>query len=583
MLTLSLLPVDSSNTSRSYMSYSYTHRELAELQHQGLVGNESYAAQRDNSPEAKQDPDEFHLFQWDSDDNALWQALRNEGEAGKQAAQHLEAMVAERRSHVSSYLNDFHSLTHKLAQGPGIVAGAPLVDLDTLLDNAAAGRVPVRNADGSLVANSDQITAFWQQNQDVIQRMQETLNTLEDQPQHLSEWLDRNSIDRPVQVDEVIEKHRFSGVDQRTTTSETLRASAVTVLNENGSNQASQATRGDQYDYINTDTLGMTQDGVPTGTSNIRIPELRIPQNFSSYVEGAARALMQQDKQQAIQDYNGYYRPVADTFSTTFSPPLEPRFTLQDMLNSLSQFDDPSHTASGDQHPATEEIQAFYTQHKSRIDHLLTMQQGVEQFPDSTEAWLEDADNRARANAQAQATSGLEPWQTGRNANSFMHNEMGIFSEDAKFNGGLPIEDDEWRMIQEAEAGRVEQALLDKFRQFRTDNPDFEGLTFKDIVHNFRNGLPLGQQSDGTVHPMNDQLEALFSDAELGDYLRSEWLRPPTLNPEQGSELVQLILEQMEEGVSISDEMGLVSDAFRERVLQLKTDEARSRFSSQSS
>jgi len=144
-------------------SHNATRAEAQELIQEGLVGEFSTAL----NVISEETIDEFRFTQWSEQANSQWWALMSEGEAGKEAAQHLQEMVSTRRSHASNYLDDYFTLSNKLAEL--LQDDYPVsAELDQLLDNVDAGREPHINIDGSELPKSDKLNQFWQEHQSEI-------------------------------------------------------------------------------------------------------------------------------------------------------------------------------------------------------------------------------------------------------------------------------------------------------------------------------------------------------------------------------------------------------------------------------
>lgn len=119
-------------------------------------------------------------------------------------------MTSEKRQTGADYLANFKNLSDALDEHVGPDNNA---DLDQLLDNAAAGRAPTVNEDGASVALAEQITQLWQTHQEQIQQVENQYQDVKNFPQHLSEWLDHKHIERSTELDAMVEKHRYSGLN----------------------------------------------------------------------------------------------------------------------------------------------------------------------------------------------------------------------------------------------------------------------------------------------------------------------------------------------------------------------------------
>ncbi len=468
-------------------AYTQSRNEFKELQQEQLVGEDSrMSVLYDPTNQTMAD-----IFQWSHSDNNRWQAYQQEGPAGQQAAQYLEQMVDQRRTLANNYMRQFNDLALHLNsqhQQPG----EPGPDLDAMLDNAAAGRSPVVNADGNRMAQADALLAYWHQNQGTITSLQNSYKDLQEFPKQVSEWLDQNQIERPVEVDLVVEKYRYAGFNGLAETSaELVDTSAMRLDGEEATGIMAvsfQATtrKMDEYGVYSQTDDGMVkvildqfqQSGVALGMTGME-----------------AQLLMDQDSRQAWGQYKQLHGPLADTFNSEFSSPLEPRFTLQDIVDNLRADRPAAQLQDGSIHPEADRVGAFVTTHSATLNAVALQQQALQQMPKTLDEWLQVPGNRHKAQMEVYERHGVEPWKQN---NPIAELELRL----QKASSALRAT---------AEGMAAANSLRSRLSNLLNDKTNTVPFTLQQLTDNFRWGRALGTMEDGSQHPQAAIIEQAFS------------------------------------------------------------------------
>lgn len=513
-MSISLSTILPGITPGQIQSHSATSREVQELKDEGLVGENT----TNLNVMSVDTMDRFRVTQWSEEINSQWWGLTGEGDLGKQAAGYLEQMTAERREIATDYLDDFFSLSNTLAEAlqDDYPASA---DMDQLLDNVAAGRKPSENSDGSILPKADIIEAFWADNQAGIETLQQRYQDLKDFPEHLSSWLDDNNIDRPLALDQVVEKHRFSGLNGKYEGAEGLIDSATFQLNAAGD--------GRQLDEIGKLGIMMdTMDMPMTDRYDLNASEAMMQHSIEIGLRmGDARTLkhavasemMHSERKAALVDYQQAFQPLASAFYQQLGE-LEPRFSLQDMLDNITQGNDQSQLDRGGQHPQTEQIQQFVDQHADLLTQLNEKQQAMDDLPRTRFEWQADPENNRLAQQEVYQEYGLEPWEFGSNSRAARPGQwMGLESFEAA--GAATRE-------QMLEAARERTSHLQGLVWETAGFGAGQTLDLDQLIDNFRSGQPLGMMENGSLHPNSVAIDEMFSanEEDFIAYIDSLWM-----------------------------------------------------------
>lgn len=329
-----------------------TSDEFRELVDEGLIGENSRMSNFYNTV----DSGGAHTFQWSQSDNNRWHAFNQESEYGQQAAGYLEQMVDERRSLANDYIGQYHSLS--LTLGKAFADRYPAPSLDQMLDNVAAGREPTENSNGTTMRDAARLNQFWQQNEAELTELQASYKALNDFPGELSEWLDENDVDRPVEVDQVVEKYRYAGLNGVAETSAELVDTSSARLDGKESNGIvppgphAMHQKMDEFGVIGApdpDRVRYILDFAQTHGADMGLTALESQQ------------LMDLDKREAWGSYQTLYQPMADEFNSQFQSPLEPRFTLQDIIDNLREGLSAAQLDNGTMHPLASQIEQTFS------------------------------------------------------------------------------------------------------------------------------------------------------------------------------------------------------------------------------
>lgn len=510
-------------------AYSQSRDEFQELVQEQLVGEDSrMSVLYDPTNETMAD-----IFQWSHADNNRWQAYQQEGPAGQEAAQYLEQMVDQRRALANDYMRKFNDLsTHlnNLHQQPG-EAGP---DLDAMLDNAAAGRSPVVNADGTRMAQADQLLAFWHQNQSAITSLQNSYQTLQAFPKQLSEWLDQNQIERPVAVDQVVEKYRYAGFNGLAETSAELVDTSAMRLDGGEATGVMAFSFQHAHGHRKMDEYGVYSQ---TDDEMVEFTFEKLQQSgLAMGLAGMeAQVLMDKENRQAWGQYKQLHGPLADTFNSKFTTPLEPRFTLQDIIDNLRADRPAAQLQDGSPHPEADRIEAFATTHSATLNAVVQQQQKLEQMPKTLHEWLQIQGNRHKAKMEVYERHGIEPWKQD-NPLAIMRSRLDKASS---------------ALGRSVEGTAAASALQSRLNNLLGD--EAVPFTLQQLVDNFRWGRPLGTMEDGSLHPLATMIEQTFNSTEskeqLIDYLQSDLQqddttskRPEPYDPKKSQmELISLL------------------------------------------
>ncbi len=468
-------------------AYTQSQNEFKELQQEQLVGEDSrMSSLYDPTNQTMAD-----IFQWSHSDNNRWQAYQQEGPAGQQAAQYLEQMVDQRRTLANDYMRQFNDLALHLNsqhQQPG----EPGPDLDAMLDNAAAGRSPVVNADGNRMAQADALLAYWHQNQGTITSLQNSYKDLQEFPKQVSEWLDQNQIERPIEVDLVVEKYRYAGFNGLAETSaELVNTSAMRLDGKEATGIKAVSFQGtvrkmDEYGVYSQTDDGMVkvildqfqQSGVALGMTGME-----------------AQVLMDQENRQAWGQYKQLHGPLADTFNSEFSSPLEPRFTLQDIVDNLRAERPAAQLQDGSTHPEADRIGAFVTTHSATLNAVVLQQQALQEMPKTLDEWLQVPGNRHKAQMEVYERHGVEPWKQN---NPIAELELRL----RKASSALRAT---------AEGMAAANSLRSRLSDLLNEKTHTVPFTLQQLTDNFRWGRALGTMEDDSQHPQAAMIEQVFS------------------------------------------------------------------------
>jgi hypothetical protein len=311
---------------------------------------------------------QFGAYQRSNNYSNQWHNLNSSGEHGEQAAKYLEQMVAERRGLVDSYLDGFFDLSQQLASKLD-QNNLNKVDLEMLMTNISEGRQASENADGSLLPQSELLNQFSQDNQQALTDLQQNHAQIYSLPTHLSQWLDQNSIDRPLEVDVLAEKFRYSAF--------------------NGESQQ-------------PDALANISDSLTTSTAGGLIELNELDVEMISFLGDAKQAanqvaamLVRDEERQELRDYLQEYQPLADRFNQDIATVLEPRFTMQDLIDNLIAGKDAATTYNDAVHPQRQLIEDFANLNKDILHEISDRQVGLSDKTTISE-WMKDQSNAQR-------------------------------------------------------------------------------------------------------------------------------------------------------------------------------------------
>jgi|GEM_PF-1094350 len=512
------------------ISTSSAGNEFRELIAERLIGEDSRVTHFYSSA----DTNRIQTFQWSHSDNNRWHAMNNAGPAGQQAAGYLEQMVDERRALANTYMGQYYDLSVKLTLAFQDQLPAP--SLDSLMDNVAAGRAPGGAPDQHNRAHFLRVNQFWQENRQDIAAMQGSYDALKALPRQLSDWLDTHNIDRPIEVDRVVEQYRYAGFNGVAETSEQLVDTSAARFDRKTIDKIYPI--GPRYMHQSFDKYGIANGVDSEGIQH----SIERAQHHGtgcglSGIEG--QVMMDLDNRAAWGNYQQLFRPMADTFDTAFQSPLEPRFTLQDIIDNLRQGTDPAQLDDGNRHPDAERIALFSQKHSSRLTALAQAQQSLEAMPRTMSEWMNEPENRHQAQMAAYERYGIEPWKQSPLLSAiFSRYDQSHFNEADTFHlDGKEVSRDEFKARLAEDARELENSLKKKLNQLLGPDMSTPRISLDQIADNMRWGRPLGTMEDGSQHPMAAQIEKTFSSFEvresMGDYLQSDWLRGDNLQLSQ--------------------------------------------------
>lgn len=495
-------------------AHSATRSEFQELKAEGLVGENSSGL----NVMSVDTMDRFRVTQWSEELNSLWWGLSGEGELGQKAAGYLEQMTGERRQIATDYMDQFFSLSNTL--GEKLQDSYPAsTDLDELLDNVAAGRAPAENADGSQVPKADQVAAFWDENRDQIAALQQTYEALKTFPENLSDWMDEHKLERPLALDQLVEKHRYSGLNGKYESAEGLLDTA--------SFQLSAAGDGKPLEMSGTLAIPMDMMDMPllngrnleaTNAMMQHSIDLALRLGDAGMMKHAvASEMMHNERRAALADYQGGFQSMSSSFYDQLGE-LEPRFSLQDLLDNIMADKDVATLNDGGEHPHAELIRTFVAGVDSQLTTLVEQQQRMDELPRTRMEWQADPDNNRRAQQVVYQQYGLEPWETGMNSRALRPGQwMGLnFVEGA---GAATRE----QLMDEAH-----QRML-RLQDLVLGSQGFSGgqaFDLDQLIENFRSGQPLGLMEDGQMHPASLAIDQMFraNEEEFVAYIDTLWM-----------------------------------------------------------
>lgn len=480
-------------------AHSATSSEVYELVEENLIGENTTALNAMSAGAM----DNFRVTQWSEQVNSQWWGLMGEGDAGKEAAGYLEQMTTERRTIANNYLDDFYTLSNTL--GDTLQDDYPKsADLDQLMDNVAAGRKPSENADGTTLPKADIIEAFWSDNKAAIDELNGHYDALKEFPQHLSDWLDENKVERSLAVDQAVEKHRFSGMNGSYQAAETLVGSAGYRLNSR-TDGSSDATNGElpvMKDIFNMPKSSLSNSEASESLAR-RMVEVALRVGDAGMLKHAVSSEMMHNERSALlTDYQQQYQALSERFYAEVGE-LEPRFSVQDLLDNLAAGQNGTLQADGTTHPQAEKITAFINNDSDALSSVSDQQQALDEFPKTRSEWLDNPENSRHAEQIVRDTYGLEPWENGMNSRGLRSSAwMGpdAFQQMSPESRQQAV--DQARQRGEHLSDLVTRTLL-------SNSP-----SLNEVLDNFRNGRPLGLQSDGSIHPQQAALEQVFRDNE---------------------------------------------------------------------
>ena len=522
-------------------AHSETYAQMQRLISDKRMGEDSY--QQVNFAKEVQ----FGAYQRSDSYSNQWQQLNGAGEHGEQAAKYLEQMVAERRGLVDSYLRDFFDMSQKLA-GKLDLENLNSVDLDMLITNVSEGRQASENADGSLLPQSEMLNQFWIDNKQQLNVIKQNHADIYNLPTHLSQWLDQNNIDRPLEVDVLAEKYRYSAFNGRAEQPEALASISDALI-------GSSAGGLFELTELNVEMISFLGDAKQAANQ-------------------VATMMVRGEERQALSNYLQVYEPIAERFNQDVATVLEPRFTLQDLMDNMIAGRDLATTYNGDPHPQKQLIDDFANANANK-DALLSisdMQSGLSERT-KTSDWMKDETNAQRAYAKVKDLYGFERWETGdlaRSSRGYRKFSQDTMNVDMSYHvGGKVLTSQQWQQKLGQEAISLENRLIKMLADIKGLGADVP-LNFEQLIANFKDNKPLGLKADGKPHPFAEQIAIIFKTqmSDLADYVDSLWLQdklPPQEVPEEQSaakfitDMVDMIAESkkvwsFEELLAIGDE-----------------------------
>lgn len=495
-------------------AHSATRSEFQELKAEGLVGENSSGL----NVMSVDTMDRFRVTQWSEELNSLWWGLSGEGELGQKAAGYLEQMTGERRQIATDYMDAFFSLSNTL--GEKLQDSYPAsTDLDELLDNVAAGRKPTENADGSEVPKAEQVAAFWDENHDQIAALQQTYEALKAFPENLSDWMDEHKVERPLALDQLVEKHRYSGLNGKYESAEGLLETASFQLRAAGDGelQKPSGTLAIPMNMIDMPLLnGRNLEATNTMMQHSIDLALRLG-DAGMMKHAVASEMMHNERRAALADYQGRFQSMSSSFYDQLGG-LEPHFSLQDLLDNLLAGKDVATLDDGGEHPQAEQIRAFVAGVDSQLTALVEKQQKMDDLPRTRLEWQAVPANNQRAQQVVYQQYGLEPWETGMNSRALRPGQwMGLnFFEGANAATREQLMDEAHQRMLRLQDLVLGSQGLNGGQAFDLDR----------LIENFRSGQPLGLMENGQLHPNRLAIDQMFraNEEEFVAYIDTLWM-----------------------------------------------------------
>ncbi|MGD9860128.1 MAG: hypothetical protein AB7S90_08730 [Marinobacterium sp.] len=514
-MSISITSLIPNSTPSQIQARTAIHKEINDLVSQGLVGEYTTTL----AMMTEEGLQRFEITQWSEQANNQWWALMEAGPAGVEAASYLEQMVAQRRGYAGAYLDDYFTLSYRLAEA--LDEDFPVsVELDQLAENALAGRHPSENADGTRLAKEERLNQFWQENQSDIETMLEHYENLKQVPDHLGDWLDQQQISRSEAVDQVIEMHRYAGLEGARERSDALANTAVYQLNRDGAGGLSDDLS--RFMVFNDITAhhwaNETFDPQAYADLSHRMIEIGLRIGDANMLKNAVSGqLYHSDKQALIQSYQTLYQPMRDQFYSALSD-LEPEVNLQDLLDNIKHGDPVGQLPDGSLHPQQDRLEAFVAQHSLSLESIANKQLQLDEFPRSRLEWQKIEANGRRAEQLVYQQYGLEPWEKGTNSRTLRE----LSWQGVDYLNSQP-DDIRQNLINDAKA-RLE-LLMQQFMSLRAEHPGLT-MTLEQLIDNFRFNRPAGQLAEGGLSSAQQALEAFLNDNEplIVDYIDSSWL-----------------------------------------------------------
>ncbi|MBM6550803.1 hypothetical protein [Marinomonas ostreistagni] len=493
--------------------------EFHELKAEGLIGESSDAYQETQWRKNLDEPyaqDEKLRF-WSERTNTQWWAMMEDGAVGQQAAGYLAQMTTEKRQTAADYLASFHDLSNALQTELSEMGGS--ADLDQLLDNAAAGRAATLNADGSSVEFAEQIEQFWQSNQTEISDVEAQYNDLKAFPKHLSEWLDEKQIERSADLDAMVEKHRYSGLNGLREHSDALLGSfRFNIRDDQGAQMMVPSELGSisQKDNFSMFDSLVFSFPVHEDYTERRIEMALLMGNAGAMKNALATGMMQREQQNLLSKYSNIYSTLSANISAQMQA-IEPSLSLQDILDNLKAGKDPAMLAGDNLHPQADKINDLVNKFAGLIDAVRTQQQQFESAPKTVQDWLAEGENSQMLDQMVYNQFGLEPWESGSNSRMF---------RDSASAPGLNFfmhqgEEYQQKIIEEAveRRDRLEKEL------FRYTGGD-SALDLETVLHNFRFNQPLGLMENGEIHEASYSLKSFVEDNmdDIANHIDWSWV-----------------------------------------------------------
>ena len=496
-----------------------TVREFNELRSEGLIGEQSGALQETNPRNSYDDPivQQEKLRFWSERTNTQWWAMMEDGAVGQQAAAYLAQMTTEKRQTAADYLASFHDLSNALQADLSDVSGS--ADLDQLLDNVAAGRSPTLNADGSSVEFAEQIEQFWQAQQTKISEVEQQYEDLKAFPQHLSEWLDSKQIERSTEVDAMVEKHRYSGLNGLREHSEALKESyRFNIRDGEEAQKIAPSELGGIRSKDNFSLFDALLFSFPVHEDYTkRSIQMALMMGDAGAMKNAlATGMMQQEQQSQLAKYSNIYGTLSANIQGQMQG-IEPSISLQEILDNLAAGKDPAMLPGDNLHPDADKIRDVTAKFAGLINAVQTQQQQFESAPKTVKEWLAEGKNSQMLDQMVYNQFSLEPWESGSNSRMF---------RDSASAPGLNFfihqgEEYQQKIIDEAveRRDRLEKEL------FRYTGGD-SALDLETVLHNFRFNLPLGLMENGEIHDTSYSLKAFIEDNmdDIANHIDWSWV-----------------------------------------------------------